>query len=167
MDDNNLNHLIGERDAEKWVDGFLTVVPDADRDLMHTWFACAIESGRMTVQGEHEQDGEDAGVVGDSGKAADVRGADRHPKGGWIVTYHPDSVLVEKVEAAIREADYEWPTKQTDVRAYYRRLTEAALSVACPLVAGVIADRLDETEEVHWFDAPAEFVRSEFVDGEA
>ena len=54
MDDNNLNHLIGERDAEKWVDGFLTVVPDADRDLMHTWFACAIESGRMTVQGEHE-----------------------------------------------------------------------------------------------------------------
>ena len=58
MDDNNLNHLIGERDAMKWVDGFLTVVPDADRDLMHTWFACAIESGRMTVQGEHEQDGE-------------------------------------------------------------------------------------------------------------
>ena len=58
MDDNNLNHLIGERDAEKWVDGFLTVVPDADRDLMLTWFACAIESGRMTVQGEHEQDGE-------------------------------------------------------------------------------------------------------------
>ena len=58
MDDNDLNHLIGERDAMKWVDGFLTVVPDADRDLMHTWFACAIESGRMTVQGEHEQDGE-------------------------------------------------------------------------------------------------------------
>ena len=58
MDDNNLNHLIGERDAMKWVDGFLTVVPDADRDLMHTWFACAIESGRMTIQGEHEQDGE-------------------------------------------------------------------------------------------------------------
>ena len=26
---------------------------------MLTWFACAIESGRMTVQGEHEQDGED------------------------------------------------------------------------------------------------------------
>ena len=25
---------------------------------MLTWFACAIESGRMTVQGEHEQDGE-------------------------------------------------------------------------------------------------------------
>ena len=59
MDDNDLNHLIGERDAMKWVDGFLTVVPDADRDLMHTWFACAIESGRMTIQGEHEQYGED------------------------------------------------------------------------------------------------------------
>ena len=58
MDDNNLHHLIGERDAEKWADGFLPVVPDADRDLMHTWFACAIESGRMTIQGEHEQDGE-------------------------------------------------------------------------------------------------------------
>ena len=83
------------------------------------------------------------------------------------MTYHPDSVLVEKVEAAIREADYEWPTKQTDVRAYYRRLTEAALSVACPLVAGVIADRLDE-EGGEWesWDRAA-WIRHQFVDGEA
>ena len=68
MDDNNLNHLIGERDAMKWVDGFLTVVPDADRDLMHTWFACAIESGRMTIQGEHEQDGDRCIVCGGKGR---------------------------------------------------------------------------------------------------
>ena len=83
MDDNNLNHLIGERDAEKWVDGFLTVVPDADRDLMHTWFACAIESGRMTVQGEHEQDGEDAGV---------------------IATWHDDAVALAKRQERQRTA---------------------------------------------------------------
>ena len=88
------------------------------------------------------------------------------------MTYHPDSVLVEKVEAAIREADYEWPTKQTDVRAYYRRLTEAALSVACPLVAGVIADRLDERAGSAEYDeladqlmTAARFVRFEFDTG--
>ena len=82
------------------------------------------------------------------------------------MTYHPDSVLVEKVAKALWEARDSLPWALAP-QVQYRRDAGAVLSVACPLVAGVIADRLDEAEEVHWFDAPAEFVRSEFVDGEA
>ena len=87
------------------------------------------------------------------------------------MTYHPDSVLVEKVAKArwkmrggIVSA---WENLPPAWRAVEIEEARRYLSVACPLVAGVIADRLDEAEEVHWFDAPAEFVRSEFVDGEA
>ena len=82
------------------------------------------------------------------------------------MTYHPDSVLVEKVAKALWEARDSLPWALAP-QVQYRRDAGAVLSVACPLVAGVIADRLDEAEEVHWFDAPAEFIRSEFVDGEA
>ena len=88
------------------------------------------------------------------------------------MTYHPDSVLVEKVAKALWEARDSLPWALAP-QVQYRRDAGAVLSVACPLVAGVIADRLDEeipyavcTNHDGWMTAGA-FVRSEFVDGEA
>ena len=85
------------------------------------------------------------------------------------MTYHPDSVLVEKVAKAMCEEDgQKWEHVEGWDRLFWLRIAEAALSLACPLVAGVIADRLDEEtggdSKDRW---AAEFVRSEFVDGEA
>ena len=85
------------------------------------------------------------------------------------MTYHPDSVLVEKVAKALWEARDSLPWALAP-QVQYRRDAGAVLSVACPLVAGVIADRLDEEQETAgakfgW--EAATFVRSEFVDGEA
>ena len=87
------------------------------------------------------------------------------------MTYHPDSVWVEKVAEALCEEDgQKWEHVKTDPweHGFWLRLGECALRVACPLVAGVIADRLDEEtggdSKDRW---AAEFVRSEFVDGEA
>ena len=90
------------------------------------------------------------------------------------MTYHPDSVLVEKVAKAMCEEDgQKWEHVEGWDRLFWLRIAEAALSLACPLVAGVIADRLDEeipyavcTNHDGWMTAGA-FVRSEFVDGEA
>lgn len=98
------------------------------------------------------------------------------------MTYHPDSVLVEKVAKALWEARDSLPWALAP-QVQYRRDAGAVLSVACPLVAGVIADRLDERyaersgDDSHstmsdWdfarrdglVDAAA-LVRSEFVDG--
>ena len=93
------------------------------------------------------------------------------------MTYHPDSVLVEKVAKArwkmrggIVSA---WENLPPAWRAVEIEEARRYLSVACPLVAGVIADRLDEeipyavcTNHDGWMTAGA-FVRSEFVDGEA
>ena len=90
------------------------------------------------------------------------------------MTYHPDSVLVEKVAKArwkmrggIVSA---WENLPPAWRAVEIEEARRYLSVACPLVAGVIADRLDEEQETAgakfgW--EAATFVRSEFVDGEA
>lgn len=88
------------------------------------------------------------------------------------MTYHPDSVLVEKVAkarfAASGPVAYDWDELAPSERSAWRMATTVWLSVACPLVAGVIADRLDEEtggdSKDRW---AAEFVRSEFVDGEA
>ena len=89
------------------------------------------------------------------------------------MTYLPDSVLVdvlvEKVAKALWEARDSLPWALAP-QVQYRRDAGAVLSVACPLVAGVIADRLDEEQETAgakfgW--EAATFVRSEFVDGEA
>ena len=79
------------------------------------------------------------------------------------MTYHPDSVLVEKVAKALWEARDSLPWALAP-QVQYRRDAEAVLSVACPLVAGVIADRL---EEYVGHGRAARFVRREFVDGEA
>ena len=87
------------------------------------------------------------------------------------MTYHPDSVLVEKVAEARWQS--KWHVRPwTEVFGVTRQLAleeaEFYLRVACPLVAGVIADRLDEEaggdSKDRW---AATFVRSEFVDGEA
>ena len=75
------------------------------------------------------------------------------------MTYVPDSVLVEKVAKALWEARDSLPWALAP-QVQYRRDAEAVLSVACPLVAGVIADRLEGS-------SAARIVRSEFVDGEA
>ncbi len=83
------------------------------------------------------------------------------------MTYHPDSVLVEKVAEALCEEDgQKWEHVKTDPweHGFWLRLGECALRVACPLVAGVIADRL---EEYVGHGRAARFVRREFVDGEA
>ena len=81
--------------------------------------------------------------------------------------WNPDPVLVEKVAKALWEARDSLPWALAP-QVQYRRDAGAVLSVACPLVAGVIADRLDEEtggdSKDRW---AAEFVRSEFVDGEA
>ena len=93
------------------------------------------------------------------------------------MTYHPDSVLVEKVAkarfAASGPVAYDWDELAPSERSAWRMATTVWLSVACHLVAGVIADRLDEeipyavcTNHDGWMTAGA-FVRSEFVDGEA
>ena len=89
------------------------------------------------------------------------------------MTYHPDSVLVEKVAEALCEEDgQKWEHVKTDPweHGFWLRLGECALRVACPLVAGVIADRLDEEQETagakFGWEAAA-LVRREFVDGEA
>ena len=96
------------------------------------------------------------------------------------MTYLPDSVLVEKVAKALWEARDSLPWALAP-QVQYRRDAEAVLSVACPLVAGVIANRLDEMIDATPNVEPAfargrdavvnvirgEFVRSEFVDGEA
>ena len=85
------------------------------------------------------------------------------------MTYHPDSVLVEKVAKALWEARDSLPWALAP-QVQYRRDAGAVLSVACPLVAGVIADRLDEEQETagakFGWEAAA-LVRREFVDGEA
>ena len=90
------------------------------------------------------------------------------------MTYHPDSVLVEKVAKA-RYANLAgivrpWEELGAHERAAYIEGARQYVSVACPLVAGVIADRLDEEQETagakFGWEAAA-FVRSEFVDGEA
>lgn len=70
------------------------------------------------------------------------------------MTYHPDSVLVEKVAKALWAerhpytpwVDPPFPSQEIE-RDLVRAAARAALSVACPLVAGVIADRLDEEAE--------------------
>jgi len=62
------------------------------------------------------------------------------------MTYVPDSVLVEKVAKALWEARDSLPWALAP-QVQYRRDAGAVLSVACPLVAGVIADRLDEEAE--------------------
>ena len=94
------------------------------------------------------------------------------------MTYHPDSVLVEKVAKArwkmrggIVSA---WENLPPAWRAVEIEEARRYLSVACPLVAGVIADRLDEcghhNVEMHHlsgWNAAADRVRREFVDGEA
>jgi hypothetical protein len=89
------------------------------------------------------------------------------------VTYHPDSVLVEKVAKARFAAigplpPRDWDELAPSERVAWRTATYVWLSVACPLVAGVIADRLDEEtggdSKDRW---AAAFVRREFVDGEA
>ena len=85
------------------------------------------------------------------------------------MTYLPDSVLVEKVAKALWEARDSLPWALAP-QVQYRRDAEAVLSVACPLVAGVIADRLDERVRVmnpdaEFFGGPwdcAAFVRSEY-----
>lgn len=91
------------------------------------------------------------------------------------MTYHPDSVLVEKVAKALWEARDSLPWALAP-QVQYRRDAGAVLSVACPLVAGVIADRLDETAFVDRSGGvptfvslrpAADVVRREFVDGEA
>ena len=105
------------------------------------------------------------------------------------MTFVPDSVLVEKVAKA-RYANLAgivrpWAELGAHERAAYIEGARQYVSVACPLVAGVIADRLDERyaersgDDSHstmsdWdfarrdglVDAAA-LVRSEFVDGEA
>ena len=70
------------------------------------------------------------------------------------MTYLPDSVLVEKVAKALyveSEPDGfskdDWRVLSEPTRDRFREYATAALSVACPLVAGVIADRLDEEAE--------------------
>lgn len=89
------------------------------------------------------------------------------------MTYHPDSVLVEKVAEALCEEDgQKWEHVKTDPweHGFWLRLGECALRVACPLVAGVIADRLDEwvrvmNPDAEFFGGPwdcAGFVRSEY-----
>ena len=96
------------------------------------------------------------------------------------MTYHPDSVLVEKVAIWLWEQDgdrlvmvQKWADVDGVASRRYELKARALLRVACPLVAGVIADRLDEeipyavcTNHDGWMTAGA-FVRSEFVDGEA
>lgn len=104
------------------------------------------------------------------------------------MTYHPDSVLVEKVAKALWNeqhphtpwVDPPFPSQEIE-RDLVRAEARAALRVACPLVAGVIANRLDEMIDATPNVEPAfargrdavvnvirgEFVRSEFVDGEA
>ena len=109
------------------------------------------------------------------------------------MTYVPDSVLVEKVAkdavyVAVRKHDsrlHPWEEQSEEIKQRSREIAEDVLRVACPLVAGVIADRLDERyaersgDDSHstmsdWdfarrdglVDAAA-LVRSEFVDGEA
>ena len=85
------------------------------------------------------------------------------------MTYLPDSVLVEKVAKALWEARDSLPWALAP-QVQYRRDAEAVLSVACPLVAGVIADRLDEwvrvmNPDAEFFGGPwdcAGFVRSEY-----
>ena len=85
------------------------------------------------------------------------------------MTYHPDSVLVEKVAKALWEARDSLPWALAP-QVQYRRDAGAVLSVACPLVAGVIADRLDEwvrvmNPDAEFFGGPwdcAGFVRSEY-----
>lgn len=83
------------------------------------------------------------------------------------MTLLPDSVLVEKVAKALyveSEPDGfskdDWRVLSEPTRDRFREYATAALSVACPLVAGVIADRLEGS-------SAARIVRSEFVDGEA
>ena len=106
------------------------------------------------------------------------------------MTYHPDSVLVEKVAIWLWEQDgdrlvmvQKWADVDGVASRRYELKARALLRVACPLVAGVIADRLDERyaersgDDSHstmsdWdfarrdglVDAAA-LVRSEFVDG--
>lgn len=93
------------------------------------------------------------------------------------MTYLPDSVLVEKVAKALWDEQHPhtaWPegeaVSQEIERDLVRAEARAALSVACPLVAGVIADRLDEwvrvmNPDAEFFGGPwdcAGFVRSEY-----
>lgn len=93
------------------------------------------------------------------------------------MTYVPDSVLVEKVAKALyveSEPDGfskdDWRVLSEPTRDRFREYATAALSVACPLVAGVIADRLDEwvrvmNPDAEFFGGPwdcAGFVRSEY-----
>lgn len=93
------------------------------------------------------------------------------------MTYHPDSVLVEKVAKALWNeqhphtpwVDPPFPSQEIE-RDLVRAEARAALRVACPLVAGVIADRLDEwvrvmNPDAEFFGGPwdcAGFVRSEY-----
>lgn len=101
------------------------------------------------------------------------------------MTYHPDSVLVEKVAKARWKMRggivAAWENLPPAWRAVEIEAARRYLRVACPLVAGVIADRLDEMIDATPNVEPAfargrdavvnvirgEFVRSEFVDGEA
>lgn len=63
MDDND--NLIGDTDALHWARAFLRTIElnpyiVIDENLMTTWFACAIESGRMAAENTapHESLGE-------------------------------------------------------------------------------------------------------------
>jgi hypothetical protein len=52
--DKNYNYLIGEIDAQVWVDAWLEIIAEnpsiaTDPDAMLGWFANAIESGVMSV----------------------------------------------------------------------------------------------------------------------
>ena len=91
------------------------------------------------------------------------------------MTYHPDSVLVEKLAKAQYDFDHRGldllPYEEVGprLRAIYVDHARRSVEVACPLVAGVIADRLDERGEMPGEDGlarAAEFVRREFVGGE-
>ena len=85
------------------------------------------------------------------------------------MTYHPDSVLVEKVAKATRGEGWP-PLHELDSPAYEFALGRAreVLMQVGPLVAGVIADRLERDGAQDEYGAePWNFVRREFVDGEA
>lgn len=60
----NLNYLLGTTDAQKWAEEFATVVKDKegfglDDGLLLTWFANAIETGRMAAEKQTRQAVED------------------------------------------------------------------------------------------------------------
>jgi len=84
------------------------------------------------------------------------------------VTYHPDSVLVEKVAHLLASRPHDWGLLNDSERArrieFETPFAGFLVEKVGPLVAGVIADRL---EEYVGHGRAARFVRREFVDGEA